>query len=344
MAPPNTLFIREVALEHAQANFLEIMAFLAEELGLFDMIPGAELGGNYVEVPRFGQLSAGFERADVAGTLTTTANVTTTTALNERMVVLHRTLYHEYFQSTTRRGSVGPEAYSAEIGRQIAIKAGQQLLKDIYNVAQTSCEPAALDHEHDVYVDDTTAANQIDLSVSVLQNAKFKMTDHMETLDIGVAHSKQWNDMRIDLLSNDDFRVPNIVGDLVRGNLYKSVLGVTWLVDDQVPTDAGPTTGSPVKYNALLLRSRLSNPNGESPITLSFQRPLIIHEQHVLGEMSRRDQLQAEFAYALGARGSQWDSTNGGVNPTDAALTTATNWDESNDDDEQHGIVKVVTN
>lgn len=344
MAPPNILFIREVALAHAQANFLEIMTFLSEELGMFDTIPGAELGGDFVENPRIGQISAGFERADVAGTLTTAATDTTTTALNERMVVLHRTLFHEFFQSTTRRGSLGPEAYSAELGRQMAIKAGQKLLVDIYNVAITSAEVAALDHENDVYVDDTVTANQTDLSVTVIQNSKFKMTDHMETLDIGVVNSKQWNDLRIDLISNDDFRVPNIVGDLVRGNLFKSVMGITFIVDDQIPTDAGPTTGSPTKQVAIFLRSRQNNPNGEAPIMVSFQRPLILHEQHVLGQQSRKDQLQAEIAYALGVRGSQWDSTNGGVNPSDAALTTSTNWDESNDDDEQHGVIKVITN
>ena len=76
----------------------------------------------------------------------------------------------------------------------------------------------------------------------------------------------------------------------------------------------------------------------------SFQRPLIIHEQHVLGQQSRKDQIQGELAYALGARGSQWDSTNGGANPSDAALILTSNWDESNDDDEQHGIIKLQTN
>ena len=343
MAPPNTLFIREVANEHLSANFYEIMDFLRMELGLIDTIPGAELGGDFVENPYYGQLSAGFERADVAGTLTTSASATTTTALNERMVTLHRTLFHEYFQVTTRRGSVGPEAYSAEIGRQIAIKAGQQLLKDIYQSALAAAATAAIDHESDIYVDDTTAGNQVDLTVSAIQDAKFKMTDHMETLDIGVCNSKQWNDIRKDLLTASPHVVPNIVGDLVRGNLYKAILGVTFIVDDQIPTAAGPTTGSPVKQRALLFRSRMKNPNNQAPVMLSFQRPIIIHEQHVLGGQSRRDQLQAERAYALGFRGFQWDSTNGGVNPSDAALTTESNWDESNDD-EQHGIVSVITN
>ena len=339
MAPPNTLFIREVANAHLAANFLEILEFLSMEMGLFDVIPGAELGGDFVENPMYGQVGE-FERADVAGTLTTSASATTTTALNERMVVLHRTLFHEFFQSTTRRGSVGPEAYSAELGRQMAIRGGQKLLTDIYKSALASTAVAALDHENEVY----SEASPVTLSTTVIQNSKFKMTDHMETLTIGVVNSKQWNDLRIDLISNDDFRVPNIVGDVVRGNLFKSVMGITFIVDDQIPTAAGPTTASAAKQRGLLLRARDSNPNGQAPIMISFQRPLIIHEQHVLGQQSRKDQLQAELAFALGFRGSQWDSTNGGVNPSDAALVLTTNWDESNDDDEQHGMVSMITN
>ena len=344
MAPPNTLFIPEVANAHAEAAYLEIMEFLDREMGLIDFLPVAARGGDYVQNPRFGQLSAGFERADVAGTLTTSATSTTTTNSNERMVVLHRTLYHPYSDSTSRRSGLMPEAYSREIGRQMAVKAAQQMLSDIYGAAHASAQPAALDHEHDVYVDTGVAANQVDLTPTVIEAAKFKMTDHMENLDVGVCHSKQWEDVRQDLITNDDFRVPNIVGDLIRGQLYRTVLGITFIVDDQIGTEAGPTGGSPTKFRALLLRSRNRNPLGVAPVMVSLQTPLTIWGQFTLGNQTRQNQLQAYMAYALGFRGSQWDSTNGGANPSNAALTTSTNWDESNDDDEQHGIVRVVTN
>ena len=342
MAPPNTLFNREVANAHVEAAFLEILEFLRDGLGLIDFIPGSDLGGDFLENPRYGQLSAGFEFADVK-TPTGSAAATTTTATNERMVVLHRTLFHEFFEATTRTGSVGPDAYSAEIGRQIAIKAAIKLLADVYIVANTSAKAASLDHEEIAYNDTAVPGAQIDMTPQTLQGARFRMTDHMESLDIGVCHSKQWNDMIVDLISNDDFVVPNIVGDVIKGNLFRTVLGVTFIVDDQVPNgvESGDTESS---FRALLFRSRFRNPLNEAPIMVSFQRPLIIHEQHVLGLESRKDQLQAEMAYAIGARGSQWDSTNGGTNPSDATLATASNWDASNDDDEQHGVVTFKTN
>lgn len=49
------------------------------------------------------------------------------------------------------------------------------------------------------------------------------------------------------------------------------------------------------------------------------------------GPLTGNEQLfyrwQAEYAYNLKLRGCQWDTTNGGINPTNVAVATATNWD-----------------
>lgn len=42
---------------------------------------------------------------------------------------------------------------------------------------------------------------------------------------------------------------------------------------------------------------------------------------------------QAEYSYNLRLRGLKWDTTNGGKNPTDSAVATATNWDDVVADD-----------
>lgn len=338
------LFVPEIALPHAQALFMEIMDFLDEDLGLIDFIPDAERGGDMIERPRVGQLGSDFGRANIAGTQTDPATAANTTNTNERAVILHRTLLHEFFWSTMDRSGFTPQSYSEEIGRQMAVKAGQRLLDDIYNANLAAAASVVGDHEHDVYVDTVTAGSQVDFIPNTLQGAKFLLGDHMENIDVGVCNSKQWNDMRIDLISNDDFRVPNIVGDVIRGNLFRTVLGVTFIVDDQIPTSAGPTTSSPTRQRALLFRSRNRNPAGEAPLTLSFQRPLTIHNQFVLGGQSRREQLHAEMSYALGIRGKQWDSATVSENPTDAQLATSTNWDDSFDDLRQHGVIAVLTN
>lgn len=56
-------------------------------------------------------------------------------------------------------------------------------------------------------------------------------------------------------------------------------------------------------------------------------------EEHVIiQEVSGYEQLlvrmQGEYAYNVGVKGFTWDVANGGKNPTDSALGTASNWDK----------------
>jgi Major capsid protein 13-like len=47
----------------------------------------------------------------------------------------------------------------------------------------------------------------------------------------------------------------------------------------------------------------------------------------VTGKENLIVRMQGEFAYNMGVKGFKWDIANGGVNPSDAALGTGTNWD-----------------
>ena len=53
--------------------------------------------------------------------------------------------------------------------------------------------------------------------------------------------------------------------------------------------------------------------------------------------------LQGEYAYNVGCKGVKWDVTNGGVNPSDAAVGTSTNWDSVMDDVKDLGGVIIRT-
>ena len=52
---------------------------------------------------------------------------------------------------------------------------------------------------------------------------------------------------------------------------------------------------------------------------------------------------QGEYAYNMKVKGFTWDVTNGGANPTAAAVATATNWDKTVADDKNIGGVQLVT-
>lgn len=49
--------------------------------------------------------------------------------------------------------------------------------------------------------------------------------------------------------------------------------------------------------------------------------------QDVTGQENLIVRIQGEYAQNIGMKGYSWDTTNGGENPTNAALATGTNWD-----------------
>ncbi len=53
----------------------------------------------------------------------------------------------------------------------------------------------------------------------------------------------------------------------------------------------------------------------------------MMHSEIITGNENLVARLQGEYAYNVGCKGTKWDVTNGGVNPSDAALGTSTNWD-----------------
>ena len=339
-----TLFIPEVATPHAQNLFFEIMEFMSEGLGIVDygvtdsFAPADR--GQYIRRPRIGRLAGGTAERAVVSSLSSSATVRSTTNTDENMVAVHRQKLTDFYDYETKVSGVGNEAYSLDIGRQMAMLFTQALKVDLYNTMRATAEIAAIDHDYSVYVDTATAANQVDMTVDVIQAGKFRMTDWMESLDVGVCSSKQWNDLRVEALTDANFAVWNVVGDLYRGQLYRNVLGATWIVDDQVPTVAGSNA---TRYNAFLLRSRSRNPYGLAPLMVQIQTPLYLVTQHVLGEQSARRQIQGFSSWAIGARGASWDLAN--ANPTDAQIQTSTNWDNATqDDDEYHGIIEIATN
>ena len=335
----NTLFVPEIANAHARSVWYQVMKFLDGDLGIINYTGDPRFGGEYVQRPRVGQLST-VERANIAS-LSSSATNRESTNTNEKMVKVHRTMLHEFYDVEPFQAGMSKEFWSVEIASQFVQRFAQKLLGDIYNVALGSCEDATISHQYSVYQDTATAGDQVDLTVDVLQAAKYELTDQMENLTVGVCHSKQWNDLRVDLLAAANlYNVPNVVGDLLRGTLFMNVLGVNWIVDDQIPTVAGSNA---TRYNALLLRPKGKDPNGLAPLSVDLTKPMEIIEQHVLGGQSAKRQMQAFANWRLGASGSSWDS-NVGANPTDANLRLATSWDAAADDVRMHGMVEVSTN
>ncbi len=343
MADNVTAYLPVVAQRQAMATFLEILSVLDEFWGLIDFVPDSTQGGDFLHIPKFGKLSGGFGRVDALGTLSTTQTTKTSLFKDAVAVVRHKSLLVEYHLITAPRAGMTSEMFSMEIGRQIGIEAAKTLIDDMYNCAIACATSVVDDHHEDVYVDDSTVANQIDYIANILQDAKFLLGDLMNMIDVSVVRSKGWNDMTKSSISTT-FNVPNIMGDVYREGQFGRVLGTDHIVDDRIPTAAGPTTASPTKQQTLLFRSKRKHPEGLAPFVISFQRPLEIWDQHVLGLQSVKFQRQPEMAYAIGMRGKTWDVPNGGANPTDANFNLSTNWDDAFDDHKEVGVILITHN
>lgn len=116
-------------------------------------------------------------------------------------------------------------------------------------------------------------------------------------------------------------------------------------IADKVFEVAGATiySGTPVTFNRPVLVTdcpSLTDANGSATDTYNTLAlvdgavEVIDSEEDkmvntiVTGKENLIMRLQGEFAFNLGVKGHKWDTTNGGVNPTDTAIATASNWDQ----------------
>lgn len=67
----------------------------------------------------------------------------------------------------------------------------------------------------------------------------------------------------------------------------------------------------------------------EGAVELYNARPLDVEIDTITGLGNLIVRIQGEYDFTVGVKGFQWDETNGGANPTDAAIATGTNWDKT---------------
>lgn len=78
--------------------------------------------------------------------------------------------------------------------------------------------------------------------------------------------------------------------------------------------------GSPRNYYTLGLT--------RGALQLDYSEPATVVSQLVTGKENLAVRVQGEYAYNYTMKGFAWDVQNGGVNPTNNALGTGTNWDK----------------
>lgn len=210
-----------------------------------------------------------------------------------------------------RKVGLDPAEFSMQLGNQI----GVAIAVDYINVAISAVRAGILGQSSSLQYD-ATGDTPATLTHTALVNGMSKFGDKANRLEVFVMHSKPYFDLVKQALSDKIVNVADVV--VYKGST--ATFGKPTIVVDSASL-VNLVAGSPASttYDSLALVQNACE------VAESEERDIL--SQPVTGLENLVDRIQGEYAFNLRVKGCQWDTTNGGVNPTDAALGTSTNWD-----------------
>jgi len=213
-----------------------------------------------------------------------------------------------------RKISENQQTMSFLLGQQIA----KAVMVDYVNMA-VSAGVASLLGQTALTHDASTGAGTDTMSHTLLLSALAKLGDAGGRVVALVMHSKPYYDLMKQAITDNIVDVAGVsinTGDIAS-------FGKPVIVTDS--TNLVETSGSSESvYRTLLLV--------EDAVRVQESEERDVLSEPVTGLENLAFRIQGEFAFNLRVRGFKWDTTNGGSNPTDAAVATSTNWDLSASD------------
>lgn len=325
---PSDFFIPEVCLEYASQAFTQSLGLMEGMVGpagsgspieiMNEPVIGIADQGQYYQRPVFARIGSTLvARRDITSNSDTTP--VNLTGVNEIAVKVNRRVGPlDMTVDSMRLTKATPAQVSAEIGQQV----GQEMAINIQStiIATAVGIIGGVTAGANTYTP-WSATVRTNLSPAVLSAGLALMGDYREAFKRQakiLTRSEAVTDFRADLTGRGYQGVGDkaLMGELGHGTYG---MGAPIEVDSSSLTvaDAGFD-----KYLTLLL--------GAGFMQIWFPLPLTVYEvfQTTLPEQVLR-RWRADFDFVLGAHGAQWDTGNGGANPTNAALATTTNWDSN---------------
>jgi hypothetical protein len=201
-----------------------------------------------------------------------------------------------------------PEIAGVVLGQQLA----KDVMGDMLNTGLGVCAIALAAKTANTYdaSGGTGGAELCNFANMGLAAAKFG--DASNELVAWIMHSKPNGDLYQKNLAN-----ASMLFNFGTVNVVRDPMGRVLVVTDCPNLFVA---GTPNKYRTLGL-----TPGG---IIVHQNNDFDANEQAINGDENIKRTYQAEWSYQLGLKGFSWDKTNGGKSPADAALLTATNWDQ----------------
>lgn len=206
----------------------------------------------------------------------------------------------------------GGEQASQRFSRVIGVQTAKAMPREQLDRALAAIE-AKLQSVAALHEDDTSAV----VTSNGLVDAISKSGDAYGDLALFVMHSKVYFDLVKDQVTNAIYRANGV--QVMQGT--PATFGKPVLVTDSASLKETNGVSSGIDaYSTLVLFGGAATIDISEPPIAALEGPLTGKEQLFY-------RWQAEYAYNVKLRGCQWDTTNGGINPTNAAVGTATNWD-----------------
>lgn len=172
-----------------------------------------------------------------------------------------------------------------------------------------------------------TIASSGTMATPGLVSGLAKFGDASDRVVAWVMHSKQYFDLLADQIAN--YKIDTIAGFNIASATPVTLNRPVVLIDSP-SLSSGATVPD---YYCLGLT--------EGAITVEQTEAEYITLDEVTGLENIVVRLQGEYAYNVEVKGFKWDITNGGANPNDTAMGTATNWDVAASSYKDYGGILV---
>lgn len=212
-----------------------------------------------------------------------------------------------------------PEEAGAVLGQQVGIAQ----TRDMLNAAIAAFVAAIANRGAGVTHDGTAAT----ATLSALNKGTALFGDRGSALACWVMHSKVYYDLLDKGLTNAErlFQFENVA-------IMQDASGKPFIVTD---SPSLITAGAPDTYHTAGIVG--------GGVVVEANNDFFQNTETKNGTENIQRTTQMEWTFNLYLKGYEWDRTNGGKSPTDAALGTGTNWDVSVDSDKDAAGVLVNT-
>lgn len=277
-------------------------------------------GGDFINVPAVAEL-ADLDRVDIASdTDLTPAEVDTDVDI---AVVQHdKKVYTFKASDRIRSGHDASEEYSMKFGGKVAKKLFANICNTVIGAIDAVDTPSTNCHTLSIYNANTPAYPTLEY----LRQCRALLGDRAQELTTAVLTSASYERILKDLIAN--WGGGSVIGDsAAQRGMLGTLLGITnWIVNDNVPQTSSAN-------NILLL--------GAGSIWAGYQAEPEVEEDKDILKPSSRKLLALSASVVTHLRFVKYVGT---ANPTDAALATASNWDEAYDNHKRVLAAKLVCN